>query len=238
MTGTFQTVVNPFASSLPLAVEGDFCSANPRASMLAGEGALVAGALPVTVGRFGWASAAGLVRNDASLGGRLGFIGLRGQLVLITSYLGGFGMQVQPGYSMSMWDSADLFMRFAAGATIGQKVFANFNDGTAIAGAAGSTPAGAAYTASIASSGVMTVTALGSGTILAGQPVTGGTAAAGTVIASQLTGTPGGVGTYATTPTGQTVSSASMTSAAGIESRWFVDSTAAAGELAMTSTRS
>lgn len=233
----FQTVVNPFASSLPAAVEGDFASANPRFSMLVGEGALVAGALPVTVGRFGWA-AAGLVRNDASLGGRLGFIGLRGQMVLITGYLSGFGMQVQPGYEMNMFDSADVFMRFAAGATIGQKVFANFADGTAIAGAAGSTPAGAAFTGSIASSGVMTVTALASGTILVGQPVSGGTAAAGTTVTGQLTGTPGSIGTYSTTPTGQTVTSASLTTAAGIESKWFVDSTALAGEIAMTSTRS
>jgi hypothetical protein len=211
----FQTVINPFASSLPPAVEGDFCSANPRASMLAGEGALVVGATAVTVGRFGWASAAGLVSNNFAAGGRVGFICLRGHPVVILPYLGGFGMTVQPGYEITLHDTADVFMRFAAGATIGQKVFANYADGTAIAGAAGSTPAGAAFTGSIASSGVMTVTAAASGTILPGQPVSGGT----------------------TSPTGQTVASASLTTAGGLETRWFVDSTAAAGELAMTSTR-
>jgi hypothetical protein len=234
----FQTTINPFAQSLAPAIEGDWASSNPRASMLAGEGALVAGAAPVTVGRFGWASAAGLVSNSfPGAGARVGFIGIHQQVALITSYLGGFSMAVQPGYEMTLHDTADVWMRFAAGATVGQKVFANYADGSAISGAAGSTPAGGAVTASIANTGVMTVTAVGSGTILPGQPVSGGTTAAGTVVTSQLTGTPGGTGTYATAPTGQTVASAALTTAGGFETRWFVDSTAAAGELAMTSTR-
>jgi hypothetical protein len=146
MSASFQTVVNPWQSSIPLGVEGDFCSANPRSSMLAGEGALTAGAVPVTVGRFGFVDANGHVTNAAGGSIKVGFIGLRGQMVLITPWLGGFGLQVQPGYEMTMFDSADVFIRFAAGATVGQKVFASTIDGTAIGGAAGATIANALET--------------------------------------------------------------------------------------------
>jgi hypothetical protein len=231
----FQTTINPFATSIPLGMEGDFCSANPRASTLAGEGAFIAGALPVTVGRFGWVDATGKVQNSAAASVRLGFIGLRGNPVIITPFLGGSGLQVQPGFEMTLYDTADLFMRFAAGATIGQKVFASYSDGTAIAGAAGSTPAGASVTGSITSN-VLTVTAVGSGTLAPGQPISGGTITAGTTVLAQLTGTPGGIGTYSTTTTAN-FASGTITANGGFETRWFVDSTAAAGELAMTSTR-
>lgn len=46
--------------------------------------------------------------------------------------------------------------------------------------------------------GVLTVGTLTSGTVQVGAQVTGGTTPAGTLITSQLTGTPGGVGTYQT----------------------------------------
>lgn len=237
MVATFQTVVNPFGSSLPLGIEGDFCSANPRASMLAGEGQLIAGAAPVTVGRFGFADANGLVSNNASGYKRVGFIGLRGQLVLITPWLGSFGMQIQPGFDMTMFESADVFIRFAAGAALGQKVFASYEDGSAIAGTAGSTPAGAAFTGSIASTGVLTVASGLTGLVKVGQPVAGAGIAAGTYVTGQLTGPIGGLGTYSTLPTGQTVGSEAMTTSSGIETRWYVDSVAGNGELAMCSTR-
>lgn len=232
----FQTLVNPFASSLPLGVEGDFCSANPRASKLAGEGQFVAGVLAVTVGRFGFADSTGKVQNNAAGYVSYGFIPLRGQMVLITPYLGANGMQIQPGYDMTLLDAADVFIRFAAGAAIGQKVFANYADGTAIAGATGTTPAGASFTGVLASTGVLTTSAV-TGTIKVGQPVTGSGVTVGTYITGQLTGTTGGAGTYSTLPTGQTVSSEAMTTAAGIETRWYVDSLAGNGELAMCSTR-
>jgi hypothetical protein len=61
------------------------------------------------------------------------------------------------------------------------------------------------YTAPVASvtasltSNVLTVTVLGSGTLMPGQVISGGSITAGTYILAQLTGTPGGVGTYSTT---------------------------------------
>jgi hypothetical protein len=235
MALNFQTTINPFASSLPLAVEGDFCSANVRTSMVAGEGAFVVGVNPVTVGRFAWVNAAGQASNNAAGGLRVGFVCLRGQMVIITPWLGGFGMTVQPGQEITLHDAADVFIRFAGGAAIGQKVFASYADGTAVAGAAGSTLAGSSVTASITSN-VMTVTAVGSGTLAPGQPIAGGTTTPGTTIVAQLTGTPGGIGTYSTTTTANVVSG-TLTTNGGVETRWFVDSTAAAGELAMCTTR-
>lgn len=236
----FQTSVNAYATSLPLGVEGDFASANPRASMLAGEGALVVGSVAVIVGRFGFVDANGKVSNTNNAAGtaRLGFIPRRGQPVILTDFLQAAGMSVQPGLDITLLDAADVLIRFAAGATIGQKVFANYNDGTAVSGAAGSTPAGgAAFTGSIASSGVLTVASGLTGLVKTGQPIIG-SASAGTYVTGQLTGPVGGLGTYSTLPTGQTISSEAMTTKLALESRWFVDSTAGSGELALCSTRS
>src|ERR1700731_4070262 len=105
---TFQTAVNPFASSVPFALEGDFCGANPRASMLSPEQQLVVGALPLTVGRFAWASPTGLVTNAGVVGGRLGFCSIRGQIETFAGFMVGQGYQIQPGYDVALFDSVDV----------------------------------------------------------------------------------------------------------------------------------
>jgi len=69
------------------AVEGDFASTNPRASVLAGESQIVAGASGVTVGKFAWLDAAG---NKAYSYGQIGqapngFVA-RTHQALITNY--------------------------------------------------------------------------------------------------------------------------------------------------------
>lgn len=227
----FQTSVN--VQPAP-GIEGDFCSANPWFSMLAGEQALVTGPAGVTVGRFGFASALGVVTNNNPGGARVGFIG-RDNLSLIPGYLGGYTMATPAGYEVTLLDGADLFMRFAAGATIGQKVFANYADGTPVAGTAGGSITGATGTGSIAGT-TLTVTGTPTGVLAVGMPISGTGVAAGTVITALGTGT-GGAGTYTVSPS-QTVSSTALTLAGGVETRWFVDSTAAAGEVAMTSVRS
>jgi hypothetical protein len=136
----FQRSVNSDPSP---AVEGDFASANPRASMLAGAGALVAGPLGVTVGRFAWALNSTGVVTTAKPGGaaRIGFVG-RNQTSLITAWLGEASMVVQSGINITLHRSGDFWGRFAAGAAIGQKVFASDTDGTLLADAAGATPVG------------------------------------------------------------------------------------------------
>ena len=70
----FQKVVNSYQAP---AVAGDFASTNPNASMLAGEGALVAGDSGVTVGVFAWADADGKVSNKKATNGckRILFLG-------------------------------------------------------------------------------------------------------------------------------------------------------------------
>lgn len=311
MTFQTSTPANPAPG-----LEGDFCSANPRGSMLAGAGQLVSGSLlsptqygvtlpGVIVGRFGWArNDNGQVSNqNPGVAARLGFIH-RNQTVLIQPYLGQASNLVPQGREITMFDSGDYWMRFAAGAAIGQKVFCRFADGTCIAAAAGATPVtatatGAAggvfvgtgsgtnltiasvtsgflspgdtisgtgvpagttiisqtsgtpggagvYVTSVAttSSGAtitaasfnMIVSAATAATLYAGEPISGTNVTAGSTITGQTSGTTGGIGTY-TLSVQQTFASTTVTATGSIESKWYVDSTAAAGELAMCSSR-
>ncbi|KMO33924.1 hypothetical protein VQ02_19925 [Methylobacterium variabile] len=75
-------------------------------------------------------------------------------------------------------------------------------------------PATAAITASIAGN-VMTVNAVMSGTLVPGAVLTGSGVAAGTTVTSQLSGLPGGPGTYAVSAA-QVVPNASLSAAYGV----------------------
>jgi hypothetical protein len=82
------------------------------------------------------------------------------------------------------------------------------------------TPATASFTGSIAPAtapgpAVMTVTAMGSGSVVVGGALSGATLAAGTTVQAQLSGTPGGIGTYAVTPI-QTAPSTSISETYGL----------------------
>ncbi len=136
----FQRSVNSDPSP---AVEGDFAGANPRSSMLAGAGELVAGAVGVIVGRFAWALVASGLVSNAKPGGasRLGFVH-RNQVSLITAWLGENTMTAPAGVPMTLHRSGDFWARFALGAAVDQKVFASDTDGSCRAGAAGATIAG------------------------------------------------------------------------------------------------
>lgn len=234
-----QTVKTRFAP----AVAGDFASANPRATMLAGPGSLVAGSAGVTVATFAWAASLGTadiesgetdfynVVNNFGAGLPSGFVH-REQQALITTFLSSNSNLVPQGLPVTLFTSGDFWAlnSGASAVTAGQKVFANYGSGTVQTAAAGATIAGASFTASIATAGsVMTVTAVASGTLAIGQPVSGAGVTAGTVISGFLTGT-GGVGTY-TVSIAQTVASEAMTTLAAIETKWYAMSAAAAGEL-------
>lgn len=81
---------------------------------------------------------------------------------------------------------------------------------------AGVTVAGSAVAASVTgaiAADVLTVSAVSSGTLSVGQGISGGAMAANTKILSQLTGTPGGVGTYKVNNS-QTFASGAITGAA------------------------
>lgn len=122
------------------AVAGDFASANPRASVLAGPGAFVAGTGGANVGLFGWADASGLVTNAGS-GVPTGFIH-RDMNALITTWLGSASMNIPAGQPVTLMSAGDFWAQSLTVATVGQKVFASNTDGTIKTGAAGATISG------------------------------------------------------------------------------------------------
>lgn len=224
----FQSAINE--NQAP-AVEGDFASNNPGRSMVSESGAsLRAGTAGVIFGRFARAAnATGLVTNgNPGVPSRIGFVH-RHQLEQLAGRLQESGGTIVAGQPITLMERGDFWARFAAGATIGHRVFASFADGTLTSAATGTTVPGASFTAAIAGT-TMTVSAVASGTLAVGQPLTGANVTAGTTITAFLTGT-GGVGTY-TVSTSQTAASAAVTSAGAVETLWSVETTAAAGELA------
>lgn len=133
----FQSTINNDPNP---AVAGDFASANPRASVLAGPGAFVAGTGGANVGLFGWADASGLVTNAGS-GVPTGFIH-RDMNALITTWLGSASMNIPAGQPVTLMSAGDFWAQSLTVATVGQKVFASNTDGTIKTGAAGATISG------------------------------------------------------------------------------------------------
>jgi hypothetical protein len=118
--GGFQTVVNTQPAP---GIEGDFCNKNPRFSVDAGPGGLVAGDNGVVVGRFAWLSFEEVDANDApsivnnfGAGAPAGFVH-REQQGLITAYLQESSMLIPPGFQMSLMARAGLWAR-NRGATV------------------------------------------------------------------------------------------------------------------------
>lgn len=228
----------PFQQTVNLqpapALEGDWSSCNPRSSVQAGPGQMVAGAAGVNVGQFAWSTASGVVSNAYVAGGLFGFIH-REQQALITVYLAETSQAIPVGFPVTMMRSGDVWDKFAAGAAIGQKVYAYYSDGTAYAAATATPPTNALITANTATNTTLTVTANTGLPIVVGQPVSGSGIAAGTVISALGTGT-GGAGTYTlSAATTATATGVTVTATTAYETRWSVDSTAAAGELAKIS---
>jgi hypothetical protein len=308
----FQTVVRlQPAPGLP----GDFASANPRSSVLAGPGALVVGPAGLTVGRFAWVDPTGTFASNAGSGLPAGFVHRVLGDALITTYLAETGNVIPGGYECTLFNEGDFWAvnDGANTALIGQKVYAQFGTGKVTTGATGSAPQAASVTGSIAAStasvtgsivpgtegasgtesasfGVMTVTAVSSGTLVVGEVLSGTNVVTGTTVIQQLTGTTGGIGTYmvtnpqtvgsttisgtygtltvtavgsgalgvgdvlsgsgvtaGTTITGlgtgtggngtyfvgttQTATSTTITAAGGVETKWYVGSIGAAGEV-------
>lgn len=217
-----------FQSSVNLqqapAVAGDFASANPRASRLAGEGALVVGTAGCTVGRFAWVS--GTEVTNAGTGNPSGFVHREMQAV-ITTYLAEGSNVVPAGRPITVMVAGDFWAQTLTAATVGQNVYADHNTGAV--GTGTTAPDTFSGTASFATN-VMTVTAVSSGTLKVGDKVTSSGVAAGTTITALGTGT-GGTGTY-TLSTSPGTLSAQATTATSYESTNFkVASAASANEL-------
>lgn len=219
----FQTQVNQYPAP---AVEGDFASDNPAASVDAGPGQFVAGSNGATVGRFAWADANGVVSNTGA-GVPTGFIH-RDLQALNYNILSQATMVVPEGYPVTLMSAGDFWARCTGPATTGQKIFASLADGSVIADDAGSTIGAASVTGSIAGN-TLTVSAVGSGALVAGMEISGANVAPGTVITAFGTGT-GGTGTY-TVNNSQTASSGTITGQAYVETKWSVAAPCSAGEL-------
>lgn len=216
----FQTFVN---DKNPLAVEGDFASANPRAVTLAGEGGFVAGAGGVTVGRFAWVADDGkTVHNYATNTGHPDGFVHRDAQALITTYLDDASMVIPEGFPVTLMRAGDFFAK-VAGSTAATKdaaVYADRSDGSinmAIpTGASATGSVGATTTASLGAgfigtgSGTTLTVASVSGFISPGDTISGTGIPSGTTIVSQTSGTTGGAGSYVTS-VATTASSGSVT---------------------------
>lgn len=229
---TFQSQVN--LQQAP-AVAGDFADHNPRTSMTVGEGALVAGANGVVVGRFAWADANGVVTNGVVniAAAAWGFVH-REQQALITAYLAETSNLIRPGCEMTLMKRGAFWALFAAGATFKQGVYINIADGTAIAANAVATDTATANTTNGSAS--LVVTAVNGGNVLAvGQPISGtGIPAGAYIIAGPAAG---GAGTYTmsanATATGTGVT---VTNTKTVATDYVVAQTVAAGEIAKITT--
>jgi hypothetical protein len=220
----FQSQVNQVPAP---GVEGDFCTLNPIYEMVAGPGGLVAGVLGATVGRFCWLDQTYLDPdnsptnvNNFGYGQPVGILGRRQQGV-ITVFLQEATLFVSAGLPLGVISSADLWLknRGATQAVPGQKAYANFADGSATFQASGAPLGGGSATGSTISAqtasfvggiagNVLTVASINSGTLYPGSILTGGSGlVAGTVLGGQLSGTTGGVGSYALSIGEQTVGS-------------------------------
>lgn len=141
------------------AVEGDFCDANPRASVNAGPGGLFVGPAGAVIGRFCWATApndadgAPASVTNSGTGPVTGFLH-REQQGLITAFLAESGMTMQPGFPVTLMKSGGFWARNAGAgaASKGQKAFAKLADGSVVFGAAGAVIADAVETKFIAMS--------------------------------------------------------------------------------------
>ena len=228
-------------------VLGDFCDKNPRYTVDAGPGGLVAGAAGVTVGRFAWAAyppdgdGSPAIVSNTGFGPVTGFVH-REQQALIVNYLADASLQVQPGFPVTLHSGGGFWAKNEGSteAQNGMKAFASVTNGAVSFAAAGSVPGGASgATASIAaetwSATLSTVTGdvldtsggVVTGTIYVGSYLTAN--GVGTVL-KQLTGTPGGVGTYLLDTGEQAVASATITGAYGLLSNGTVTGTFAVGQ--------
>ena len=221
--GGFQNVVNQNPAP---AVAGDFASSNPRATVLAGPGSLVAGLAGVTVGKFAWVNQSDnrTVNNfGAAPNAPDGFVH-RDQQAIITAYLGTASMLVPQGFPITLFRSGDFwaYNNGPAALTKGATVYAGYADGgvyssapagvsaTATLGSTNTAAIGATFTASAGSNPTQLVVTAVTGVISVGDAVSGTGITPGTTVLSQVSGTTGGAGTYQLRAT-NTASAATVT---------------------------
>lgn len=226
----FQTSVNYQPSP---GVAGAFCSANPRANVVTGQGAFIAGTNGVNVGNFAWTDAATntLVTNGGQ-GLPRGFVANELQ-AMISTWMGEESMNIPGGRPVTLFNEGDFWMYSSTASAIGDKIFASFIDGSIRTGAPGSTFTDSAFTATTSGT-TLTVSAMTSGTIVVGQLITGAGVPANTYVTALGTGT-GGVGTYTVSQSSTISTGESMTGTNSIETKWYAASVQGAGSLVKAS---
>lgn len=246
----FQTIVNIQPG---VGQAGDFADANIRSVVLAGPGGFVAADIPrgPIVGHFAWGNqtgAAGAAEEVSGITGvtegqlafsnyqgeltaEIGFVGRHGVNPIIVKYLDQTSEYVSPGLIVSLFNTGGFWALFAAGATPGQKVFAKYLDGEPVAGTAGASTVTQTFTGVLANTGILTTSAV-TGVMHVGDV----DLVNGYSILDQLSGTAGGAGTYLTSLVGTAIGSVAMTVNDRIETAYYVDSPADAGELAKITT--
>lgn len=226
----FQTSV---ASNLSPGIEGGFAGFNPYFSLTApDEGMWVAGTIGPIVGRFAWANTAnGKVtsQHPGVTTVRAGFMHRDQPVVANLTMLSGASNQVVAGSPVDLLEDASVWARFAAGAVIGQKVYASYADGSCVSAA---TASAATVTRSVTTNTSTAISYTG-GAIYPGQPVSGTGIPANAYIVSvdAVAGTAvlSAAATASATVTG--------TFTTNFETSWTVRSTAGNGELAKISVR-
>ncbi len=235
MTG-FQKTVNTQPAP---AVAGDFASANPRYSVDAGPGGLVAGPAGLFVGRAAWWSGLQLDANDTPAqvnnhgSGPITGIVPREQQGMIQVYLEEFSMRIAAGFEITLMSNADMWVmnEGTTPALVGQFAYAAYANGafsfaaanapgTASGSASSIAAATSSFTGSIADE-EMAVTAVASGTLYPGTSITGTGVASGSKIVGQLLPLEageavGGIGRYNVNVPNQTVASTTISGTYGV----------------------
>ena len=229
--GGFQTQVTDQPAA---AVAGDRASKNPIWSFDVGPGGLVAGPNGVTVGRFAWTvppvdpNGTNTIANSFGSGSVAGFV-MRNLQGLNSTYLSSAGMSILSGFPMAIQVGGDFWVQNdgSTQALRGQKAYADFATGKVSFAATASPTTGASATgSSIAaetfsvtgsiSNDILTVASVGSGTVYPGSTISGSNIASGTQVASQISGTAGGAGTYYVSIPGQTAASTTVSGTYGL----------------------
>lgn len=234
MSGSFQAFTNSLQAP---GVAGDFASANPRAVALSSQqynsAGFRAGPNGLTIGLFAWLDPSSYTfASNNGAGAPTGFVH-RNQQALITTYLSAYGMTIPAGMMVGdLFVAGDFFVvnNGTTQAIPGQKAYANNTNGTASFAASGAPATSgtstastvsaqtAAVTASVANN-IMTVTAVASGILVPGGVLTTGSGPAltsGTIVISQIDGTPGGIGHYVISPQEQTIASVTINETYGL----------------------
>lgn len=236
----FQTSV---ATQQSPGIEGGFYGDNPIFTLTnPDEGQFVAGAAGVTIGQFAWADVTnGQVTSThpgkAAALVRYGFVH-RDQPAVIAGLLVGTSNLVVAGQGIDLLEDGPMWARFAGGATIGQKVYMAYADGSCSSAATGSA---ATATRTVATTNGSNTISYSGGQIYPGQPISGsgipsnsivGTVNVAAGTATLVLSTTGAAANASATATGVTA-----TITTNYETAWTVRSTAGNGELAKISVR-